>query len=336
MPMRPPVFVDGTQVGGVDMRLALSGLLTTSGPLVARAGSLGAPVVVRAADSPAMTVVAPTFVYATPGAGFGTGAVQVVNDGPLTLPVPASSATNPRVDIVVVRFAGETVVAGSRGSFCEYLPGVASSAPVAPAIPANGQLLATVAVGVNATSITNAMITNARAQTSAAGGITVSRTSTDVVGVSAGQYRDRADTGDLERFDGTQWRSVGTGATAVSFPTMYNEFTAGGYPILSVYRDGDGRVHISGGCGAAVTFTPANANPYMVCNLNPGHRPSQERFFRGSVMLAAGASQERGSFDFHIYPDGNLMIRGANTSAASGRTIPVLSLLSFEGVNFPT
>ena len=157
-----------------------------------------------------------------------------------------------------------------------------------------------------------------------------------MLGVSAGQYRDRADTGDLERFDGTQWRSVGTGATAVSFPIMYNEFTAGGYPILSVYRDGDGRVHISGGCGAAVTFTPANANPYMVCNLNPGHRPSQERFFRGSVMLGSGASQERGSFDFHIYPDGNLMVRGANTSSASGRTIPVLSLLSFEGVNFPT
>lgn len=336
MTTRPPVFVDGLQVGGVDLRLAMSGLMAPAGSLAARAGSLGAPVVVAASASPAMNVVVPAFVYAVPGAGFGTGAVSVVNDGPLTLTVPAASASNPRVDIVVVRYAGETVVVGSRGAFCEYIAGVASGTPVPPATPTNGQLLATVAIGVSSTSVTNAMITNTRAQTSALGGIAVSRTSTDVVGVYPGQYRDRTDTGDLERWNGTQWLSVRTGATAVSYPVMYNEFTAGGYPVLTCYRDGDGYVHLDGGAGAAVTFTPGNANPYIVCNLNPGHRPSQERFFRGPVMLGAGASQERGSFDFHIYPDGNLMVRGANTSASSGRTIPVLSLLSFEGISFPT
>lgn len=332
MTMRPPVFVDGMQVAGGDLRLALSGLLYPAGSLAYRSGSLGAPVIVAATGSPSMAVVVPPFVYPVPGAGFGSGAVPAVNDGPLTLTVAASSATNPRIDAVCVRYAGETVVQGSRGSFCEVITGNPSATPGPPLLPTNGQLLATIAVGAGATTITNAMITNARAQTSAAGGIAVSRADNDVIGVYAGQYRDRADTGNLERWNGVQWTPVGTSATTTTLPTPYAPFTAGGYPALSVYRNGDGRVLVSGGVGCSSTFTPGNANPYLVFDLPAGHRPSQERFFNGAVMLGAGASQERAVFDFAIYPNGQVIVRGASTA---GRTITALSLLSFEATSFP-
>lgn len=81
-----------------------------------------------------------------------------------TLVIAASHPTLPRIDIVVLRVY-DTAFDASGNSYAdlEVITGTAAASPTAPAVPATAIKLADVAVAAAATAITNANITDTRA-----------------------------------------------------------------------------------------------------------------------------------------------------------------------------
>lgn len=78
--------------------------------------------------------------------------------------IEAANATNPRRDLIVAyiqdkEYSGST---NSESAWLDVVKGTAASSPVDPAVPANGIAIARVAVAANATSVTNANITDLR------------------------------------------------------------------------------------------------------------------------------------------------------------------------------
>ncbi len=89
--------------------------------------------------------------------GYSNAAVNVV--------VEAANATNPRRDLIVAyvkdaEYAGDI---NSDADWIDIVKGTAAASPVDPAKPANSISLARIAVAANATSITNANVTDLRA-----------------------------------------------------------------------------------------------------------------------------------------------------------------------------
>lgn len=97
-------------------------------------------------------------------AGYITGSMASV-----TLTVATASATNPRVDLVVIAVNenGDNTSTG----YIDIIEGTAAASPVAPALPDNALALAAINVAANATSISSANISDRRAYTTAAGGV---------------------------------------------------------------------------------------------------------------------------------------------------------------------
>lgn len=208
MTVRPPFGIDGPQFAGTDVRVQAAARMTPAADGRARSGALGKPVVVAAQPTPNMSVTIPACAVEVDGPAAGIGSLTLVNDGPVTRTVTAASATNPRRDLVVIRWYGETTAVAGRKGEVEVIAGTAATTPVLPAVPANAYVLAELSVPANATSITNSNITNRLTQTTALGGITPSRNAADVAGVYVGQWRDRLDIGRpyMERWSGTAWQ----------------------------------------------------------------------------------------------------------------------------------
>lgn len=90
------------------------------------------------------------------------GVYQAYNDAAATLTVTTSSGSNPRIDIVVVQ-VNDAYYTGSLNSVSfSVIAGTPAVSPVAPTVPANSILLATIAVATSATQILNANITDNR------------------------------------------------------------------------------------------------------------------------------------------------------------------------------
>lgn len=102
--------------------------------------------VVTAQSTPNMTVQATGCTLKT-----ATGARQVVAAN-AALVITTADTTNPRKDIVYVDSVG----------VIQYLQGTAAASPTAPTTPTGGSLLAEIYVAANATTITNANITDKR------------------------------------------------------------------------------------------------------------------------------------------------------------------------------
>jgi hypothetical protein len=91
------------------------------------------------------------------------GAYFAYNDAAATLTVTTASASNPRIDIVVVQ-VNDAYYTGSLNSVSfSIIAGTPAVSPVAPTQPANTLLLATLAVATSATQILTANITDNRA-----------------------------------------------------------------------------------------------------------------------------------------------------------------------------
>ena len=94
------------------------------------------------------------------------GAYISFNDAAATLTVTTANPSNPRIDIVVVQVSDAYYTGALNSVSFSVVAGTPAVSPVAPTVPANSLLLATIAVGAAVTQILNANITDNRVMTS--------------------------------------------------------------------------------------------------------------------------------------------------------------------------
>ncbi|GAA2112410.1 hypothetical protein GCM10009759_55110 [Kitasatospora saccharophila] len=183
----PPAWQQGGSYGARTDRLSvISGLLSYPGasgdeatPLRVRSGVKPSyqnqQLRVAAQGTPNMSVqVSAGFCYVENKDLAGYGAYTVVNDGPVNLPIAASSGSQYRKDTVVVQVLdAETLGTVNSGSLLVVQGPYAASAGATTrgTIPPNSVVLADVAVDAGVTSITAAKISDGRQFQVASGGI---------------------------------------------------------------------------------------------------------------------------------------------------------------------
>ncbi len=205
---RAGAFLDGVAVAAQDLRLQEhSAHLTGASPsgttgIAARPGvrpGLGSPLLVQASSGMNITVnagVAHVQGTASANAGMYTACL----DATATITVATSDPTNPRIDNVIAQVTD--VGTSSSTTVLTLQTGTPAPSPVAPALPANSLLLATVAVAANTSTIVAGNITDKRVYTVAAGGIVPMDTSGGLTG-QAGLYAHDTVTGRLRASDGS-------------------------------------------------------------------------------------------------------------------------------------
>lgn len=205
----PDAWMDGVAVAGQDLRLQnASAFLTGVSPsgttgIAARPGvryGTGSPLLVQASSGMNITVNAGVaWVQGTVSAT--AGMYTCCLDTTSTLTVATSDPTNPRIDNVICQITD--VGTSSSTTVVTLQTGTPAPSPVAPPLPANSLLLATIAVGAGVSSITSANITDARVFTGATGGVTpVANTSGGISG-AAGMYVHNLATGRMQVSDGS-------------------------------------------------------------------------------------------------------------------------------------
>lgn len=92
------------------------------------------------------------------------GYYNVFNDATVNLAVAASDPTNPRKDIVVARVRDAAYEGANDDWLLQVVTGTPAATPSEPALPSNSIKLAVLDVAAGVTSVTNADITDSRAQ----------------------------------------------------------------------------------------------------------------------------------------------------------------------------
>jgi len=202
-------WLDGVQVAAQDLRLQLGGaFLTGASPsgstgIAARPGvryGTGNPLLVQASSGMNITVNAGVaWVQGTASAT--AGMYTCCLDTTSTLTVATSDPTNPRIDNVIVQVTD--VGTSSSTTVVTLQTGTPAASPVAPTLPANSLLLATIAVGANVSSITAGNITDKRVYSVATGGIVPMTNVTGGLSGQAGLYAHDLSTGRLKASDGS-------------------------------------------------------------------------------------------------------------------------------------
>lgn len=175
--LRNPPWLDGITFASQDARLTLvAALLASAGStgttgIAARPGvrpGVGAPLFVQAASGMNITVNnGLAFVQGT--AALDAGIYPVCLDTTTTLTVSTADPTNPRIDNVCLTILDN---GDATSTFVVQIQaGTPASSPVAPTLPGNSLLLATIQVNASATSITTGNITDQRQFTVTQGGI---------------------------------------------------------------------------------------------------------------------------------------------------------------------
>jgi hypothetical protein len=102
-------------------------------------------------------------------AALDAGLYPVILDAATTLTVTTADPSNPRIDNVCLTLVDN---GNNTSTFVVQIqPGTPASSPLAPTLPGNSLLLATIAVGAGVTSIVAGNITDQRLFTAASGGI---------------------------------------------------------------------------------------------------------------------------------------------------------------------
>lgn len=144
------------------LRQALASLVPNGGAIV-QAGDL----TVTQTGTPSLGVsvgigrawIPGTNVSNLAGQGYSTqGHYFAINDAPFTVTLATANATNPRIDSIYIGAVDTQYGGASNLIKIDKVTGTPAASPVAPAVPANSLLLATVTVAANATSILNASI----------------------------------------------------------------------------------------------------------------------------------------------------------------------------------
>lgn len=155
----PPSWLQNGSHPAENDRLTTTGILWKSQG-VADYGSL----VVAQSATPGMSVqIAAGHALIAGTQTASQGFYIAYNDAATTVAIATANPTNPRIDriVVAVQDAYYGGTANNQVLF-QAVTGTPASSPVAPAAPANSITLAYVAVAANATSITNANITDLR------------------------------------------------------------------------------------------------------------------------------------------------------------------------------
>lgn len=175
--LRNPPWMDGITFASQDARLAtVSGLLAAAGSagstgIAARPGvrpGVGSPLKVLAASGMNITVNN-GIAFVQGSAALDAGIYPDVLDTLTTLTVTTADPSNPRIDNVCLTHTDNGD--GTSTFVVQIQAGTPAPGPVAPTLPGNSLLLATIAVGAGVTSITTGNITDQRQFTVASGGI---------------------------------------------------------------------------------------------------------------------------------------------------------------------
>jgi len=153
----PPSFLQNGSHPAEQDRLTTQGLFRTSGILSA------ADLAVTQSTVPAMSVQ----IAAGWGNIIGTtqanmGAYQFYNDAAATATITTADVTNPRIDLICITINDAYYTGVTNNVAINVVAGTPAASPAVPATPANSYALAQVAVAANATTITNANITDLR------------------------------------------------------------------------------------------------------------------------------------------------------------------------------
>lgn len=155
--------------------LLMAGTRSAITDLIPRGGihwNIGARYSVEQTSIPSMAIVVRSGIAAVPGTEAGTqGTYIVMNDGDVTLSINAAHTSLPRIDLVQIRVRDSFYSGSTDSATVEVKTGTPASSPVAPLPDANSLALAEVLVPANATSITNANITDRRFYLAATGGV---------------------------------------------------------------------------------------------------------------------------------------------------------------------
>jgi hypothetical protein len=252
----PPLYMLNTTYQAADFRAALCAAWLSAGVIRASSTSLKATQL----GTPALAVqVAAGYAVLTDNRGAagsnmflaGTGASQT------QVALATADATNPRIDLIVIRVRNTEFGDGSTAGSLEAITGTPAVSPAAPATPNGCVALATVAVGANATQILTVNITDARtyAVPVSAGvvprGSTANRPATG--GTTDAVIYQNTDSNSLEFWNGSAWTAVGGGGT-----TMYGASATGTTVASSSTYDS----------AASITFTTTAANTKWLIELD--------------------------------------------------------------------
>lgn len=161
----PPIFIQAGSHPAEDVRRWMDAMVESTAGVVA-AGDLA----VTENGTPNMSVeVAAGRGFVAGDEATYQGMYAFENRGTTNVVISASDPTNPRVDLIVVRVRDAAYSGATNTVAIEVVTGTAAASPVAPTVPDNCLLLATVAVAALATSITNANITDNRTRAYALG-----------------------------------------------------------------------------------------------------------------------------------------------------------------------
>ncbi|MCE7001795.1 hypothetical protein LWC34_02910 [Kibdelosporangium philippinense] len=216
MPERDSGWVGGSVVDAEDARLATAALAApASSPVQSRTGlrpAPGDPGLVRATGTPSGNVTVQPFQAVIQGTRHaGAGAYLTTLDEQKTLKVldvPAHGSYS-RIDLVVARQTDAQYGDTTSRFTVEVVAGTADPSPAEPVVPGDVLKLAQITVRANTSSITTADILDLRPYTCAVGGILPVRNADQrPVDAYNGLYVHRQDTGRLEFFNGSGWKSL--------------------------------------------------------------------------------------------------------------------------------
>jgi len=155
----PAIFIQAGTHPAEDVRRAFDVFIGPGNEGIVAAGDLS----VTETGTPAMSVdVAGGRAIIQGTEGTYQGPYIVENRGSATVTVTAADVSNPRIDLVVAKIEDQAYSGAVNAWALAVLAGTPAASPVAPSMPANSILLATVAVAAAAATITNANITDGR------------------------------------------------------------------------------------------------------------------------------------------------------------------------------
>lgn len=155
------------------------------------------------------------------------GAYLCANDATVNLAIAASNPTNPRKDLVVAKVQDAEWSGATNSWSLAVVTGTAAAVPAEPAVPANAIVVALVDVAANATSITNANITDRRRRSSALGGTVVCTTTTRPPAPYLGQTIFETDRSRLSYWDGSLWYPITNGPSCRVFHNADQSIASG-------------------------------------------------------------------------------------------------------------
>lgn len=162
--------------------------------------------------SPDMYVLVNTGSVFVPAAIVTNAGWVCHNNGSKSLAIQAANPTYPRIDVVIAHVYDAVDDSGTLNQWAlEVVEGTAAAVPVAPALPTNCIALAQVAVAANASTVTNANITDLRTYTVALGGTLPVVSTAKPSQPYKGQVIYNTDTGQVQVYNGTSWQAVNTG-----------------------------------------------------------------------------------------------------------------------------